>query len=55
MNKMDLLQRLRDTEETLLLELLEITSDELVDRFLDKIEDKFEYINGQYEEENTFI
>lgn len=42
MNKSELLEVLRTTEETILMELLEITSEELVDRFLDKIEDNID-------------
>lgn len=42
MDKQELLEVLRTTEETILLELLEITSDELVDRFLDKVEDNLD-------------
>ncbi len=42
MDKQELLEVLRNTEETILLELLEITSDELVDKFTDKIEDNLD-------------
>jgi len=49
-----LIEHLKNTEETLLLELLNITSEELVDRFLDKIEDNEHYLLKQYEEEVTF-
>jgi hypothetical protein len=41
-DKQELLEVLRNTEETILLELLEITSDELVDKFTDKIEDNLD-------------
>jgi len=36
----ELIEELRETEETILIELLEITSTEIVDAFLDRIEDK---------------
>ncbi len=49
----ELLEKLRNTEETLLLELLGITSDDIVDAFLDRIEDKLDYLYEQYEEEDT--
>jgi len=49
----ELLKKLRNTEETLLLELLGITSDDIVDAFLDRIEDKLDYLYEQYEEEDT--
>lgn len=44
-----LIQQLRNEEETILLELLDIKSDDLVDAFLDKIEENFKYLNAQYE------
>ena len=40
MDKYELLETLRHLDEVYLLELLEINSDDLVDRFLDKIEEK---------------
>lgn len=42
MDKHELLEVLRNTEETILLEILEITSDELVDKFMDKIEENID-------------
>lgn len=39
MDKAELYELLRSTDETLLLELLEINSTELVDMFIDKIEE----------------
>jgi len=39
MNKVELIDELRNIDEITLLELLEITSDDLVDAFLDKIDD----------------
>lgn len=53
MNKSQLLTKLRKTEETLLLELLEITSEELVDAFLDKIDEKLTYLYEQVGEEEN--
>lgn len=38
----ELIERLREVEETVLLELLEITSTDLVDAFLDKIDENKE-------------
>ncbi len=37
MNKIELIEELRKIDEITLLELLEITSEDLVDMFLDKI------------------
>ena len=51
MDKQELLEKLKQVEETILLELLEINSTELVDAFLDKIEEKLDYLYGQVGEE----
>jgi hypothetical protein len=50
MNKQKLLETLRKTEETLLVELLELTSTDIVDKFLDTIEDKLDYLYDQFSE-----
>ncbi len=47
---LELLERLKQIDETSLLEILEIYSDELVDRFQDKIERKREYLLEELEE-----
>ena len=44
MDKFELLEVLRGLDEITLLELLEITSEELVDKFMDKIEDNLDKI-----------
>lgn len=44
----ELIKKLRETEETLLLEILGVTSDELVDAFLDKIEEREAFLNKYY-------
>lgn len=51
MNKQELLLQLRKEDEVVLLELLELTSDDIVDAFLDVIEDKTEKLVSKYEEE----
>ena len=38
----ELAEKLKQVEETELLEVLEISSEDLVERFMDKIEDNFE-------------
>lgn len=48
---LDLLQKLKRVDEVTLLELLDISSEDLVDAFLDKIVERIEYIYGQLEEE----
>ena len=47
MTKHDILEKLRNTEETLLIELLGLTSSDIVDQFLDLIEDRYEYLYRQ--------
>lgn len=42
MDKLELITTLRQLDEITLLELLEVNSDELVDAFLDKIEDNLD-------------
>ena len=49
----ELIERLRETDEVLLLELLGITSTEIVDAFLDRIDERNEYIREQLEEEDV--
>lgn len=51
MTKQELLEKLRAEEETLLLELLNISSDEIVDAFLHKVEERYKYISQQYEDQ----
>lgn len=43
----DLLAKLRSLDEVTLLELLDINSEEIVDAFLDKIEDNLNFIYSQ--------
>jgi hypothetical protein len=50
MNKLELLEKLRELDETLLLDLLEVTSSEIVDAFLDKIDEKLTYLYKEIEE-----
>jgi len=47
MNRAELIEKLKNWDEVLLLELLEITSEDLVDAFLDKVDEREEYIRGQ--------
>lgn len=51
MNKQELLERLREIDEVLLLELLGVTSTELVDAFLDKIDDNIDYLRKEIQDE----
>ena len=47
-----LLEQLKQLDEITLLELLEITSEDIIDAFLDKIRDKENYLYSQLEEED---
>jgi hypothetical protein len=47
MNHIELLEELRHIDEVTLLELLEITSEELVDTFRDRILEKDEFIRKE--------
>jgi nucleoid DNA-binding protein len=49
-NKIELIEVLKKTDEVSLLELLEITSEDIVDAFLDKINDRIEYLYSQIQE-----
>lgn len=49
MTFVELCNRLKQLEETLLLEVLEINSTEIVNRFEDKIEDKRDYLEDDLE------
>jgi hypothetical protein len=45
----EVLEKLRTLEETILVDLLEITSDDIVDAFHEQILDKYDYIKHQIE------
>ena len=49
----DVLERLKLVDEVSLLEVLEITSEDLVDRFNDKIEEKIDDLASEFEDEET--
>ena len=48
----DVCDRLKQQDEISVLEVLEITSEELVDRFTDKIENKLDYFLEDLEDES---
>lgn len=50
MDKSELLEKLRKLDEVTLLEILNISSDELVDTFLDKIDERIDYLYKEVEE-----
>lgn len=50
MTKTQLILKLRNEEETLLVDLLNLTSTEIVDAFLDRIDERYEYLLNQYED-----
>lgn len=47
----DVCDRLKQQDEISVLEVLEITSEELVDRFKDKVENKLDYFLEDLEDE----
>ena len=47
----DVIERLKLVDEVSLLEVLEISSEELVDRFPDKIEEKIDDLTQEFEDE----
>ena len=47
----DIINHLRRIDEISLLEVLEISSEDLVDRFVDKIELKYDLLKEDFEEE----
>jgi len=48
----ELKEKMKDIDEISIIERLEIYSDELVERFLDKIEEKWEQLVLDFEEED---
>jgi hypothetical protein len=53
MSLVHLLEKLRKVDEITLMELLEISSSELVDAFVDKIVEREEHLYGQVGEDET--
>ena len=51
-NKVELIQKLRTLDEITLLEALEISSDDIVDAFLDKINEKLDYLYKQVKDQD---
>jgi hypothetical protein len=47
----ELCEKLRDLEETILLEKLNITASDLVDKFMDEIEENFDTFSDEFNEE----
>jgi len=50
----ELCERLKELEETLLLEVLEINSHQIVDRFNDLVEHKRDYLEDDLELDDVF-
>jgi len=48
----DMILHLKRIDEISLLEILEISSEDLVDRFADKIEEKYDLLKEDFEEED---
>ena len=47
----DIINHLRRIDEISLLEVLNISSEDIVDRFGDRIEDRYEYLREDFEDE----
>lgn len=50
MTKQQLIERLRLYDEVTILELLGLTGDDIIDAFLDKIDERMEYIHNALED-----
>lgn len=48
----ELAEKLRHLDEVILLEVLEINSDDIVEMFYDKIEERYEELREEFEEES---
>lgn len=48
----DLTEKLKLVDEVSLLEVLNITAEEIVDRFADRVEERFDYLNEEFDESN---
>ena len=49
----DVINHLKRIDEISLLEILEISSEDIVDRFQDKIEDRYDSLREEFEEEDV--
>ena len=47
----DVITHLKRIDEISLLEVLDISSEDLVDRFVDKVEDKYDSLRADFEED----
>lgn len=50
----ELIEKLKREDEVLLLEVLHIRSDELVEAFIDKIEDRFEELSLEFDDTDQY-
>lgn len=48
----ELLEKLKDIDEITLMERLEISSEDLVEQFTDRIEDKFDSLSEEFNTDN---
>ena len=51
----ELFDRLKELDEISVMEILNLTSEELVDRFQDEIENKYDELSVKFEDENNEI
>jgi hypothetical protein len=48
----EVVEKLKDVDEITLMERLEISSEDLVSRFIDRIEDKYDEFSGEFNDTN---
>jgi hypothetical protein len=48
----DLCEKLKQIDEVSLMEILEISSEDIILKFIDKIEDKYDYLVNEFNEED---
>jgi hypothetical protein len=46
----DIMEKLKQVDEISLLEILEVSSEDLVNRFIDRIEDKADELEGEFDD-----
>jgi hypothetical protein len=52
MTLLDVVERLKQLDEITLMEVLDLSSEDLCERFIDKIEDKFEEFEQEFSNDN---
>lgn len=50
----ELVEKLKREDEVLLLELLDLRSEDLIERFIDKIEERFDVLASEFDDSNDY-